>query len=142
MNRCPSVRTRAKVDRSLSSEARLLWRCSDSVLAWRLGAEARDQLQHPGLAALGALWRPFLQAVVFADRDAYLKVLATRLALELIDSHDSPPLISAPSRQRLRHSAPRPPRAFRRATHIRQFDSLDGTPMASCTLLRRTADKM
>jgi len=33
-------------------------------------------------AALAALWRPFLQAIVFADRNAYLKVLATRLALE------------------------------------------------------------
>src|SRR5713101_2097739 len=97
MNRCPSVRTRAKVDRSLSSEARLLWRCSDSVLAWRLGAEARVQLQHPGLAALGALWRPFLQAVVFADRDPYLKVLAARRALELVDSHDFPPPTSAPT---------------------------------------------
>jgi hypothetical protein len=34
----------------------------------RLAAEARDQLLHPRLAALGALWWPFLQAVVFADR--------------------------------------------------------------------------
>src|SRR6266568_4304733 len=68
-----------------------LARRSESVLAWRLGAEARDQLLHPRLAALGALWRPFLQAVVFADRDAYLKVLAARLALELVDSHDFQP---------------------------------------------------
>src|SRR5712692_10572304 len=51
-------------------------------------------------AALGALWRPFLQAVVFADRDAYLKVLAARLALELVDSHDFPPPTSAHHRQR------------------------------------------
>ena len=43
---------------------------------------------HSGLAALRALWRPFLQAVVFADRDTYLKKLAARLALKLVDSHD------------------------------------------------------
>src|ERR1700694_1254947 len=72
-------------------------RRSDSVLAWRLGAEARDQLLHPGLAALRALWRPVLQAVVFADRNAHLKMLAARLALELVDSHDFPPPISAPT---------------------------------------------
>src|SRR6266852_9598415 len=108
MNRCPSVRTRAKFDRSLSSEARLLWRCSDSVLAWRLGAEARDQLLHSGLTALGALWRPFLQAVVFADWKAYLKVLAARVALKLVNSHDPSPPTSARHRQRPRCQARRP----------------------------------
>ncbi len=79
---------------------------SESVLAWRLGAEARNQLLHSRLAALGALWRPFLQADVFADRDSYLKVLTTCLALELVDSHDSPPATSAHQRQRSRRQAP------------------------------------
>src|SRR6202165_2724404 len=88
-------------------------RRSDSVLAWRLGAEVRDQLLHPGLAALGALWRPFLQAVVFADRYAYLKVLAARLALELVDRHDFPPPTSAHHRQRSRHRGPTAREGFR-----------------------------
>src|SRR5216684_4904133 len=80
-------------------------RRSESVLAWRLGAEARDQLLHPRLAALGALWRPFLQAVVFADRDTYLKVLAAGLALELVDSHDFSPPTSPHHRRHPRRQA-------------------------------------
>src|SRR5713226_5720759 len=85
-------------------------RRSDSVLAWRLGAEARGKLLHPGHPALGALWRPFLQAIVFADRDAYLKVLAARLALELVHSHDFPPPKSAPTGNARTIKPPRPRR--------------------------------
>ena len=102
-------------------------RRSDSVLAWRLGAEGRDQLLHPGLAALGALWRPFLQAVVFADRDAYLKVLAARLALELVDSHDFSPLTLLTTSNYPRRQAPWPSRPAGRAKRLRQSDAnVDG----------------
>src|SRR5258708_31089512 len=59
-----------------------------SVLAWRLGAEVRDQLLNSRLTTFGARWRPFLQPVVFADRNANLKVLAAGLALEFVDRHD------------------------------------------------------
>ncbi|HCG02648.1 MAG TPA: hypothetical protein DEV93_19160, partial [Chloroflexi bacterium] len=74
-------------------------------------------------------WRPFLQAVVFADRDAYLKVLAARLAFELVDSHDFSPPTSARHRQPPRRQAPTAEEALGRATQLRQSDAnAEATP--------------
>lgn len=72
-----------------------------SVLTWCLTAEARDELLGLAHTALGARWWPLLQAIVFADRDADLKMLAAGLALELVDSHDFPPPTSAHRGNRL-----------------------------------------
>lgn len=71
----------------LTGIGQLAWRGgagrgAGSVPAWCFAAEARDELLGLALTALGARSRPLLQAVMFADRDADLKVLAARLAID------------------------------------------------------------